>query len=98
MAKKQPDPEQADLPKECEAATATPKLTEETQPGEVVKFILRKCLATLNEDIDNLSAKDRIMLWKEYGDYFATDDKLSDIPGMNTRNVNLNIRKNESEN
>ena len=49
----------------------TPKnITVESPLPDIIKFVLSKCITTLPEDIDSLTPKDRILLWKEYGNFF----------------------------
>jgi hypothetical protein len=45
-------------------------MSGETHMSAVIKQMLKKCASTLNDDLEALSPRDRIMLWKEYGRYF----------------------------
>jgi hypothetical protein len=92
MTTKQQPNKQAEQPAKPAAATyKIPRLTEITDPATVIRNVLKKCLSTLNEDIDALAPKDRIMLWKEYNSYFEEVRGNSDIPGMNIRNIEVTI-------
>jgi len=71
------------------------QISADSPLADIIKFVLTKCTATLAEDIDNLTPKDRIMLWKEYGNYFEPEEvKMSQVPGANIKEVTVNILHN----
>jgi len=71
------------------------KITTESPLPDIIKFVLGKCITTLPEDIDSLTPKDRILLWKEYGNFFEPEEtKSSPIPGANIKTVTVNILHN----
>jgi|GEM_PF-3697878 len=76
-------------------ASPQPRINAESSLPDIIKFVLGKCVATLPEDIDNLTPKDRIMLWKEYGNFFEPEEaKLSQVPGGNIKTITVNILEN----
>ena len=74
----------------------TPKnITVESPLPDIIQFVLNKCINTLPEDIDGLTPKDRILLWKEYGNFFEPEEeKTSPVPGTNIKTVTVNILHN----
>ncbi len=64
--------------------------------ADVIFEMLKKCAATMSADLEALTPKDRIMLWKEYGSYYRANPSgsglwASDRGNQNDGNPGLNV-------
>jgi hypothetical protein len=74
------------------------KHTLPVDPKDCIELALNKCMETLSEDIGKMTAKERVMLWKDLKDFIVPkNSKESDVPGNDVSKIEWVVKHTNSD-